>query len=502
MTDQVWQAIAIGIYFAAMLALGVVAYRRTNDLEDYMLGGRSLSPGVAALSAGASDMSGWLLMGLPGALYLNGLVELWIAVGLTVGAWLNWKFVAPRLRSYTEIANDSITVPSFFDARLRDKSRALRMVSGLIILVFFTFYVSSGMVAGGRYFESTFNLKYHIGMIVITVVVLAYTLFGGFLAVSWTDTVQGAMMLVSLILVPIMGLIYIGGPSEWFTQVEAVEAASGTNLFSMFTGVSLVAVISNVAWGLGYFGQPHIIVRFMALRTPGEAKQARRIGMSWMIFSLLGAAATAFIGIAVYKHDETLLPNKETVFLALGQLLFHPLIAGFVLAAVLAAIMSTISSQLLVSSSALVEDVYLGITKRKLTPKQGVSLGRMSVALITLIAAVLSWTPSDDILNLVGFAWGGFGAAFGPLILLSLYWKKLTWQGALAGMVAGSAVVFVWKYVVTTQLGADGGFFALYEILPGFLLNLLICVAVSKATYKPDPVIEAEFDAAAAAAKA
>lgn len=501
MTPENWQTIAMIIYFVGMIILGIAAYQRTSNLDDYMLGGRSLSPGVAALSAGASDMSGWLLMGLPGALYLNGLVELWIAIGLTVGAWLNWKYVAPRLRTYTEVSNNAITLPSFLDSRLRDRSRALRIVSGLIILVFFTFYVSSGMVAGGTFFESSFGMNYHVGMVLIAGVVVLYTLVGGFLAVSWTDTVQGLMMLAALVLVPIIGLVHIGGFGEWSASVDAVATQQSAQLFNMFTGVSAIAVISNLAWGLGYFGQPHIIVRFMALRTPGEAKQARRIGIGWMIFSLLGAAATAFIGIAVFKHDKAALPNSEAVFLKLGQLLFHPVFAGFVLAAVLAAIMSTISSQLLVSSSALVEDVYRGLFHKTLGDKQGILLGRTAVLIVSVVAALLAWDPKSNILQLVGFAWGGFGAAFGPLILLSLYWRKLTWQGGLAGMVGGAVTVFAWKYLLAANFGDSVPLFNLYEILPGALVNLVLCLAVSKLTYAPDAEIEAEFDAAVEAAR-
>lgn len=496
MTPQTWQIIAMVIYFAGMIALGLIALRRTSDLGDYMLGGRSLHPGVAALSAGASDMSGWLLMGLPGALYLNGLVELWIAIGLTVGAWLNWMFVAPRLRSYTEVANDSITVPSFLENRLRDRSRMIRIVSGLIILVFFTFYVSSGMVAGGTFFQSSFGMNYHFGMLLVSGIVVVYTLMGGFLAVSWTDTVQGTMMLIALILVPIVGIIHLGGFDGWKAGIDQVTASGEVNLFSMVTGVSVIAVASNIAWGLGYFGQPHIIVRFMALRNPGEAKQARRIGMSWMVLSLVGAAATAFVGIAIFQHDETRLANPETVFLAMGQLLFHPLVGGLILAAVLAAIMSTISSQLLVSSSALIEDIYRGLFKKQLSPGRGVMVGRISVLIVAVVAAVLAWDPQSNILTLVGFAWGGFGAAFGPLILLALFWRKLTWQGALTGMIAGALTVFVWKYVLAANYVDSVPIFGLYEIVPGFLVNLVLAVAISFATYRHNEEVQAEFDAA------
>lgn len=501
MIPEYWQTIAMIIYFLGMVVLGIIAYRRTSNLDDYMLGGRSLGPGVAALSAGAADMSGWLLMGLPGALYLKGLVELWIAIGLTIGAWLNWKWVAPRLRTYTEVSDNSITVPSFLGSRLRDRSRAIRIVSGLIILVFFTFYVSSGMVAGGTFFQSSFGMGYHTGMVLIAGVVVLYTLIGGFLAVSWTDAVQGLMMFAALVLVPIMGIIHLGGFGEWYSSVDAVARNENLQLFNMLTGVSAIAVISNLAWGLGYFGQPHIIVRFMALRTPGEATQARRIGIGWMIISLVGAAATAFVGIAIFRHDQAQLANSEAVFLKLGQLLFHPVFAGFMLAAVLAAIMSTISSQLLVSSSALVEDVYRGIFRKPLGDKQGILIGRAAVLIVSVVAAALAWDPQSNILTLVGFAWGGFGAAFGPLIILSLYWRKLTWQGGLAGMIGGAVTVFAWKYLLAANFGEAVPLFQLYEILPGALVNLVLCLVVSTLTYHHNPEIEEEFNSAVRAAR-
>ncbi len=485
MSDTTWQIITMIIYFLVMIGIGLWAYRRTVNVDDYMLGGRQLNPLVAALSAGASDMSGWLLMGLPGALYVSGVVEFWIAIGLTVGAWLNWKFVAPRLRSYTEVSNNSITVPSFLDSRLRDSTHALRIVSGLIILFYFTFYVSSGMVAGGTFFEGAFGVDYRWGMFIIAAITVFYTLVGGFLAVSYTDAVQGTLMMLALILVPAVGIAYVGGFGEMIDTVRAVDP----QLLSPIRGASVIGLISSVAWGLGYFGQPHIIVRFMALRNPKEATSARRIGIGWMLLAVLGALATAFVGIAVYQHDDGQLANPEQVFIVLGQLLFHPLIAGFMLAAILAAIMSTISSQLLVSSSALIEDVYMTFTNRRLDAKTGVMLSRVSVAGIAVLAAALSWTPNDTILGLVAFAWAGFGASFGPTILLSLFWRKLTGFGALSGMVMGAVTVAVWGNI-------DGGMFNLYEIIPGFLVNMIVTIVVSLLTYKPNAIIEREFEMA------
>lgn len=492
MTDTTYQAIAMVIYLVAMVAIGLFAYLRTNTLDDYMLGGRELGPGVAALSAGAADMSGWLLMGLPGALYANGLIEGWIAVGLTVGAWMNWKFTAPRLRAYSQTASNSITVPSFLGARLRDSSNLVRIIAGLVIAVFFTFYVSSGMVAGGAFFETSFGMDYHLGMVIIAATTVLYTLVGGFLAVSWTDVVQGLMMLVSLIAVPVVGIIHVGGLGNLIDEINAVDPTilSVTHGEPGLSWVALLGIISALAWGLGYFGQPHIIVRFMALRSTAEAKQGRRIGISWMLLAVLGAGMTALVGVAVYQHDEGRLENPEGVFIALGQLLFHPLLAGFMLAAILAAIMSTISSQLLVTSSALVEDIYRVFTKRELSGNAGVLAGRIAVGLISVIAALLAWPRSDSILGLVAFAWAGFGASFGPVVILALYWRKLTAQGAVAGMVVGAVVVGLWGNVS----GGPGGIFDLYEILPGFLLNLAVAVGVSNATYSPNAEIDKEFD--------
>lgn len=489
MTETTFQAVAMIIYLLAMVMIGLFAYNRTKSLDDYMLGGRDLGPGVAALSAGAADMSGWLLLGLPGALYLNGLIEGWIAVGLTVGAWLNWKFTAPRLRAYSKIASNSITVPSFLGQRLRDTSNIVRIVAGLVITVFFTFYVSSGMVAGGTFFESSFGMDYHLGMVIIAATTVLYTLVGGFLAVSWTDVVQGIMMLIALILVPVVGIIHVGGFSNLMSEVNRIDPTifSLTHGEGALSGAAILGIVSALAWGLGYFGQPHIIVRFMALRSTAEAKQGRRIGIGWMLLSVIGAGMTAIVGIAVYQHDEGKLANPEGVFISLGQLLFHPFIAGFMLAAILAAIMSTISSQLLVTSSALVEDIYRAYTKRELNGADGVLAGRIAVGAVALIAALLAWQRSDSILGLVAFAWAGFGASFGPIVILSLYWRKLTSAGAIAGMVTGAVVVGIWGNI-------SGGIFDLYEIVPGFLLNLIVAAVVSHATWKPNPEIDAEFD--------
>lgn len=487
MSDQIWLYIALGVYFAAMLLIGYLAYRRTSGHEGYMLAGRGLPPWVAALSAGASDMSGWLIMGLPGAIYLAGLIEAWIAIGLTLGAYLNWLVVAPRLRAYTEVSKNSITLPSFFENRTRDKTRLLRIVSSVIILVFFTLYVSSGMVAGGVFFESAFDGDYVWGMVLVTVVTLGYTLFGGFLGASLTDVVQGLMMVIALIIVPVAALVAVGGFGEAMSLVQELHP-DHFNLFggTGLTSVTIIGVLSGLAWGLGYFGQPHIVVRFMALRTPQEAKSARRIGVTWQVISLTGAVFSGLVGIAYVSKNNIDLSNPETVVLMMSQALLHPLVAGLVLAAVLAAIMSTFSSQLIVCSSALVEDIYKVLRKTPPSEKTLVLLGRACVLAVAVVAALLAVSPNDSILGLVSFAWAGFGAAFGPVVLLSLYWRKLTNWGALAAMVVGTATVFIWSSL-------SGGVFELYELLPGFVFATIAAVVVSLATYQRDEEIEDEF---------
>ena len=487
MNEQTYQAISMIIYFVAMIVIGLWAYQRTDDMDDYMLAGRNLGPLSTALSAGASDMSGWLLMGLPGAFYLSGMSTMWLPIGLTVGAWLNWKYTAPRLRTYTEVADNSLTIPTFLSARLHDGSRLIQIGAGVIILVFFTFYVSSGMVAGGRFFEASFGVDYRLGMVLVAGITVLYTLVGGFLAVAYTDVVQGLMMVTALVAVPVAGLFRLGGPDSLISTINELDPGTWA-LWGAST--SLMSIVSAAAWGLGYFGQPHIIVRFMALETPQQAKAGRRIGIGWMALACLGAAATALVGIATYRRDTGQLPNPETVFIALGQLLFHPLVAGFMLAAILAAIMSTISSQLLVSSSALVEDLYHAFNRKELGEKRSVLLGRVAVMIVSVVAALMAWQADDSILKLVSFAWAGFGASFGPVVLLALFWRRLTRWGALAGMTTGAVVAAVWANL-------PGGIFDLYELLPGFVANLIVTIVVSLST-EVAPGVDAEFDEAVA----
>lgn len=499
MTESTWFVIAIIIYMFGMLAIGYWSYKQTDQYDDYVLAGRGLPPFVAALSAGASDMSGWLLMGLPGALFASGMVELWIAIGLTIGAWVNWKVVAPRLRAYSEIADDSITVPSFFENRLADKSRVLRVLSAAVIIFFFTFYVSSGMVAGGRYFESTFDGDYLLGLLIVAAITVAYTFIGGFLAVSYTDTVQGIIMFLSLMIVPVMAFVSLDNGSDIFSfaannnyATDGVVEANPEffNLFNVGSAAAVAAIVGNFAWGLGYFGQPHIIVRFMALRNSTDARAGRFWGIGWMLLCVIGAVFVALVATVFFTQTGNSITDQdsfETVFLDMARVMFHPLPAGLVLTAVLAAIMSTMSSQLLAVSSSLIEDLYKMFTKRKPNEQVLINLSRTCVVAVAVLAGILAVNPSDSILGLVGFAWAGFGSAFGPVVLFSLYWKRLNAPGAIAGMATGAIVSVVW-----------GVWFSdiIYEIVPGFAASVIVLVLVTLATKEPETKVKKQFDQA------
>ena len=489
---SIYEIISIGAYMALMIGIGIYSYRKSSsNSEEFLIGGRKMGAAVTALSAGAADMSGWLLMGLPGAMYFTGLSSAWIAIGLTTGCLLNYIFVAPRLRVYTELAQNSITLPVYFENRFKDKSRLLRITSSILILVFFTLYPSAGMVSGGKLFESAFHMDYMSGLWMTSVVVVLYTFLGGFLAVSLTDFVQGTIMVLARVIVPIVVIYEIGGVGETVSLINQ----KGPNYLDLFKGTTTVSILSLMAWGLGYCGQPHILVRFMAIDKPSDLAKARNIGITWMIFTVGGALLVGLIGIAyLLKFDQTTMnifdgskTESETIFIYFSRVLFHPLIGGFLLSAILAAVMSTISSQLLVTSSSLTEDIYKAFIKKDATPKQLLTASRLSVLIVAIIAVLLSLTPKDSILNLVGNAWAGFGAAFGPLIVFSLFWKKTTWQGALAGMLVGGSVVLVWVYI-------DHPFKDWYEMIPGFLSSVIAIYVVSLFTQQPNKEIDQEFD--------
>lgn len=464
------------VYITAMLAIGFWAYRMTSNLSDYVLGGRKLGSTVTALSASASDMSGWLLLGLPGAVYAAGANQIWLPLGLVIGAYLNWLLVSSRLRDYTYEFGDSITLPDYFENRFKDKSRLLRLFSALVILVFFTFYVSSGLVAGAILFKNSFGFSYETALYVSVFVIVLYTFLGGFIAVSWTDCIQGILMLLALLVVPYVAIQEIGG---WDVMIaKAQDFNSG--VLDMHHDLTTMGIVSLMAWGLGFFGQPHILARFMAIKTPEELPKARRIAMSWMILVLVGAMLTGFAGFVYYS--ETPLQNSETVFIHLSQVLFNPWVAGIMLAAILSAIMSTIDSQLIVCSSAITEDFYKAFFRRFASDKELVLVGRVAVLMIAAIATWVALDPKSNVLNLVGYAWAGFGAAFGPVILLSLFWKRMTRNGALAGMVVGTLAVIIWKELDSHEI------FKLYEIVPGFIFNVVTIVVVSLMGEKPEHI--------------
>ncbi|HRP73719.1 MAG TPA: sodium/proline symporter PutP [Luteimonas sp.] len=477
-------SITFAAYLLLMIGLGFVAWRRTRTFDDYILGGRSLGSYVTALAAGASDMSGWLMMGLPGALYLSGASEAWIAVGLILGAWANWKYVAGPLRIYTERTRNALTLPDYFTHRFEDRSRVLRILSALVILVFFTIYCASGIVAGARMFESVFGLPYGQAMVWGAAVTILYTFIGGFLAVSWTDTIQATLMIFALLLVPVFTVIGAGGLSQSLVLIEQVDP---TRLDWIGAG-GVIAVVSALAWGLGYFGQPHILARFMAADSLATIPRARRIGMTWMILCLAGAVATGFFGIAYFAaHPEVAGPvnaNPERVFIVLSEVLFNPWIAGLLLSAILAAIMSTLSAQLLVCSSALTEDFYRGFVRPKAGHRELVWVGRAMVLAVALLAMWIARDPDSRVLGLVAYAWAGFGAAFGPVVLLSLTWKRMTRDGAIAGMLAGALTVLLWKHTGS----------ALYEIVSGFIAATVAIVVASLLGKAPSAAVQEQHE--------
>lgn len=464
-------AITFIAYSALMLFIGFYFYRKNKSTEDYFLGGRSLGPVVSALSAGASDMSGWLLMGLPGALYVGGLVESYIAIGLSIGALLNWSFVAKRLRIYTSIIANSITIPDYFETRFDDDKHILRIVCAIVILVFFTFYVSAGLVGGAKLFESTFGIDYAYALTVGTLIIVAYTFLGGYKAVCWTDMIQGLLMMGALIIVPVVMLGELGGYDEAVKIVAEIKPKA----LSMGEGVSALAIISALAWGLGYFGQPHILVRFMSIRSTKDIPTATFVGISWMVISLIGACLIGVLGIAyVYKFNLSL-QDPEKIFIVMSQLLFNPWIAGILLSAILAAIMSTASSQLLVSSSTLAEDFYRRIFKQDASSQMVMKIGRFGVLLVAVIAFLISTDKDSSILKIVSYAWAGFGASFGSVMLFSLFWSRMTRIGAIAGMITGAVVVIVWQNYIAEYI-------KLYEIVPGFIAASLAIIIASLMT--------------------
>lgn len=463
------------IYLILILGIGVVAYLRTKNFSDYILGGRSFGPLVTALSAGASDMSGWLLMGLPGAIYAKGLSASWIAIGLLIGAYYNWKLVAGRLRVHTEINNNALTLPDFFQNRYSSYGKAIKTVSAITILFFFTIYCASGMVAGARLFETLFHMDYIPALYLGAIATIAYTFIGGFLAVSWSDTIQASLMLFALILTPVMIVLHMGGWDMITAYTNQASELTNIPYSSLTHNIKPIAIISAAAWGLGYFGQPHILARFMAADGVKTMKNARRIGMTWMTLCMVGAVTIGYLGISYFEKytDKAAAVNadNEVVFIELIQFLFNPWVVGILLSAILAAVMSTLSAQLLMSSSTLTQDFYKGYFRRQASETELVWTGRLAVLLIAIIAIFIAYNPDSRVLELVAHAWAGFGAAFGPAILFSLFWKKTTGKGVFIGVITGAITVIVWPILFGPEL---------YEIIPGFILSALSIGLVSK----------------------
>jgi sodium/proline symporter len=462
----------IALYMGICLVLGYLAWRRTSDLADFILGGRSLGAWVTAFSAQASDMSGWLLMGLPGLAYASGFDSVWLLAGLVVGTWLNWRFVAAPLRARTEALSNSLTLPDYFEYRFDDRRHLLRTLSAIFILVFFTFYTSSGFVAAGKLFESLFGLPYVWAMFLGSIVMLAYTFFGGFLAVSWSDVLQGTLMFFALLIVAVMGVALAGGLDATFARIEAIDPA----LLDPFVAsggqtLGVIGIVSLLGWGLGYAGQPHILARFMAIRSAHELTAARRVAMGWVVVVLIAAVMVGLTGLLVLP-ERLEGADAEKVFIFMSTELFHPVVGGLCLAGILAAVMSTASAQLLVASSAFAQDLYKGIVNPRATGRHLLWVGRGAVLAISVLAFLLGLDPQSKVLDLVAWAWAGFGAAFGPLIILSLYWPGMTRAGALAGMLVGGLTVILWKWIA-------GPFAGLYELVPGFFASLAAIVLVS-----------------------
>ncbi len=470
MTNQTIIFITFACYLLIIFAIGWTAWRNTHNFSDYILGGRRLGSWTTAISAGASDMSGWLLLGLPGYAYLAGFEAIWIAVGLFVGTCLNWYLVAPRLRIDSESLNNALTLPEYLEYRFKDNSHSLRMISAIFILIFYLFYTSSGLVAGGKLFESVFGLPYTWAVIIGGITILIYTCVGGFLAVSWTDLIQGLLMALALSYVAIISIYSIHGFDALFSSMSTINPELN-NVFTLISGESLgiIGIISLLAWGLGYFGQPHILIRFMAIQSPQLIPSARRIALTWTLLALACALIIGFCGI-VLLENQLHASDSEKVFIELLHLLLHPIPAGICLAAILAAIMSTADSQLLVASSALTEDIY----KLYKSEENLINIGRVAVIIITLCALVLALQSDDNVLDLVAYAWAGFGATFGPVILLSLFWKSMTKSSAIIGMITGGLTVIIWK-----NIDSSYALFDLYELVPGFFMAV-VCIVINQ----------------------
>ncbi len=486
-------------YMALVIVIGLLYAKRNQNADTFFLGGRSLGPWVAAMSAEASDMSGWLLMGLPGVAYISGAGEaVWTAVGLALGTYLNWKIVAVRLRKYSQVAGNAITVPDFFSNRFHDKKKILMTVAALIILVFFTIYVATGFVACGKLFNSIFGLDYTTMMLVSAVIIVIYTVVGGFLAESTTDFIQGILMCISLVIVLVVGVASAGGIKSVMDHINQTPGFFSLNQIFSFElqqakSFGFLAIISTMAWGLGYFGMPHVLLRFMAIRSSKELRKSRVIATVWVVISLFAAVCIGLVGAAVFRYSSPeglVTGNQETIFIEMSMKLLPAAVAGIMMSGIMAATMSTSDSQLLITASAISQNLFKGILHKGASDKQVMWVSRITIVLVTVIGAILALDENSSIFRLVSYAWAGFGASFGPLILFSLFWKRVNLPGAVAGMVTGGAMVIIWKNWISTL----GGAFAVYELLPAFIISSIVIVAVSLATKAPSKEIQEEFD--------
>lgn len=474
--------ITFGIYLVAMLAIGIYFYFKSAGVEDYLLGGRGIGSFVTALSAQASDMSGWLLMGLPGVVYMSGLCNMYVAIGLWIGTLLNWLLVAPRLRIYTE-RTKSLTLSSFFGRRFRDRSGMLRLFSAVVVLLFFSIYAASSLVAAGKLFNSLFNIDYHLAVCVGAAVILLYTIMGGYLAVCWTDLIQGALMFFALIIVPVVAYFKLPPDSAALVH-QARPAAFDLLPQAASPGLALLAVVSAAVWGLGYFGQPHILVRFMSVKSVKQLPRSTMIAMIWVTISLAAAVAIGLLAIPFFPGLSA--GDSEKVFIYMIGDFFNPWLGGILLAAILAAIMSTIDSQLLVASSTLTADFYKNILRKKASSKEQLHVSRVFLFMITVAALLMALNKNNNIFTLVTFAWGGFGAAFGPVVLMGLFSRRTSWQSALCGMASGTVVMVAWY--------ATGFSVYMYELLPGFLAGLAAILVVNRYFPETNPKVLKEFD--------
>lgn len=500
-TTTIAVLVAFACYLAMMIGIGVFSMKKTKSTEDYFLGGRGLNSWVAALSAQASDMSGWLLMGLPGSIYLAGTGKAWIAIGLFIGTVLNWLLISKRLRRYTIISNNSLTLPEFFQNRFRDKKKILLGISSVVIVVFFLVYTASALASGGKLFNTVFGIDYHYALLIGAAVILAYTFMGGFLAVCTTDFIQGSLMLIALLTVPIIAYAAISG--DFAGALTAHGVAADSDFLSLFyingEPYPVISIISDLAWGLGYCGMPHILVRFMAVKSEKELKKSSAIAIIWVAISLVAACVIGIVGRG-YLNEVLVDSGSENVFIKMIQQIFDgnfllTFIGGLFLCGILAAIMSTADSQLLVCASSASKDIFKNILNPKAADKKVLTVSRITVVVIAVVACLIAWNPDSSIMDLVSDAWAGLGSAFGPLVVCALFWKRTNLPGAVAGIASGGLFVIIWDYLPIvggqTPYAATG----IYSLLLGFFISLACIVLVSLCTKAPEQEILDEFDA-------